>query len=281
MDVWKADSGEGFCSFTVSFLNGVWKFKKHTLASSHLNCRHTGRELADVFPSTMSWYKIEGKVGFITTDGTSAAKCQVKLTKEKENILIDIHPDPSQEQDVTDDDVDFDEVFCQLELGHNLSDTTIQSSILSVNGDASVIDVSEDLSLSREAKILPDLDTLTRMLYAPKENSLNNVNIQFLHSLRATCNKMIFTAHRLQQSVRSISENSEISSMLTKIRKNVRFIRKSSIALIHMKKALAASSDFKQPYRPLLYVKKDGVQHWQWKSDIIKLSRLSKTGTSP
>lgn len=42
---------------------------------------------------------------------------------------------------------------------------------------------------------------------------------------------------------------------LMKIRKNVRFNLKSSIALLHMKKAFLASKDFKTPLRPLLYFK--------------------------
>lgn len=56
-------------------------------------------------------FKIEGRVSFIKTDGTSAAKHQVKLTTEEKNILTDIHQDPSQSTDGDNDDMDFDDTF--------------------------------------------------------------------------------------------------------------------------------------------------------------------------
>lgn len=66
---------------------------------------------------------------------------------------------------------------------------------------------------------------------------------------------MICTAHRLQFSVRNILDKAEISSICNKIRKTVRFFRKSSISLLHLKRAFESSNSFKHPLRPLLYVK--------------------------
>lgn len=82
-DVWSAESDEGFCLFTMSYINSEWEFKAHTLICSILNRRQTGKELADVFSTTMRRFKIDWKVSFTTTDGANSAKRKIALTAEK------------------------------------------------------------------------------------------------------------------------------------------------------------------------------------------------------
>lgn len=84
-----------------------------------------------------------------------------------------------------------------------------------------------------------DLDRLTRMIYATSENVINTVDTNGFHSFPARFNQMICTAHQLKFSDRSILKNHEILFLLWKIRKHVRLQRKSSVALIHMKKSFS------------------------------------------
>lgn len=74
--------------------------------------------MGDIFTQKIRGLKIEGKIGFIATDVVSAAKRQVKLTGEEENIVIDIYCDQSEEDD--DSDVKtFDDILCHLAFSDN------------------------------------------------------------------------------------------------------------------------------------------------------------------
>lgn len=49
-----------------------------------------------MFFKVMRKFKIDLKIGFITTDGESNEKCQVNLTSMEDNIIIEIYGDPSE-----------------------------------------------------------------------------------------------------------------------------------------------------------------------------------------
>lgn len=63
-----------------------------------------------------------GKIGFLTTDGESAAKSQVKLTSDEDSIIVDMHYDMSEKDGDNDlADVDVDEILFELELSDDSS----------------------------------------------------------------------------------------------------------------------------------------------------------------
>lgn len=79
-----------------------------------------------MFLKVMRKFKLDNKIGFITTSGISAAKRQEKLASNQENILVDMYEDlsdmPTEDGSVSDTDtlVDIEEILCQLELEDNI-----------------------------------------------------------------------------------------------------------------------------------------------------------------
>lgn len=82
-DVWIAESGEGYESFRATIIDNYWKLNYHTLACTLLDPRRTGKELSEIFVRVMRKFKIDLKIGFITTDGAINAKRQVKFNGRK------------------------------------------------------------------------------------------------------------------------------------------------------------------------------------------------------
>lgn len=81
-------------------------------------------------------FMLDGKLRFVSRDGASAAKPQVWLKSEEEEIILDIQDDPSNEEESC--EIDFDTVLCQLELNER-SDLNI-SSIMNQQSDNEVGD---------------------------------------------------------------------------------------------------------------------------------------------
>lgn len=109
--------------------------------------------------------------------------------------------------------------------------------------------------LSTEENKLHEITSLSNIIYQPTNAIFPTpLSPAYLHSFRATFNKIICTAHRFQLSVLVLLYDSSVKSISDKVCKIVRSLRKSSVPLAYLKKAFKASKDFRKPLRPLLDV---------------------------
>lgn len=58
-EVWTSESGEGFSSFAICFIDNGWLLRSATLSCSLLVGRHTRLELPEMFIKVMRMFKIE------------------------------------------------------------------------------------------------------------------------------------------------------------------------------------------------------------------------------
>lgn len=75
--------------------NCVSKYVSTNYDNKKIACRHTGERLFEFLLTVAHEYKIENKLGFVTTDGSRNAKRQIKMTAAKKELLLDIMYDPS------------------------------------------------------------------------------------------------------------------------------------------------------------------------------------------
>lgn len=115
--------------------------------------------------------------------------------------------------------------------------------------------VYNDTNFIKQHNELRDIPYLTKVLYSASDKLLDSFGRHYFHCFKDTFNPIICTAHMLQLSVKFNLNKAKISFICNKIRNTVRFFRKSSITLFHLKRAFENSNDFKNPLCLLLYVK--------------------------
>lgn len=81
------------------------------MSCARLGGRYTREEFSKFILQEAHHYGTEKKIVFVTTDGASNAKRQIRISAEEEQVLLDIHYDPSKDDDGegTDNDTEVDE----------------------------------------------------------------------------------------------------------------------------------------------------------------------------
>lgn len=125
--------------FSVSFIEKSWNCRNETLDFTSLDTRDTCKELSLMVTEVITKFKLEEKIVFITMDGASSTKRQVKQTSYEGNITIDIFEDQSV-IDTSGSDyeiVDIEKIICSLFVGEHYEPRSfVHNEPLMANNDA-------------------------------------------------------------------------------------------------------------------------------------------------